>query len=108
MSLPRIGKAIGTKFPNTPEDLANEYKKVIGPLLLEMRQRFNELEKHIGYLHRDDAAAIAEIDATDMGQFTVVVDDSTGDLYYLDATGTPGIGDIAASPAGAWFYSQTL
>lgn len=108
MTLPVVERALGTKFPDKPEDLAVEYKKVIGPVIAELRKRFNELQIHIGWLHAADTDAIEELDTTGMAEFTVIVDEETGDVYSLDTDGTPGAGDLSASPTGAWMYAYSL
>ena len=106
--IPRVQKALGTKYPDTPEKLVEANQKVSGPVLSELRARYNELEKNIAAHSAENAAAIEAVDTTDWRLFSTMLDEELGDVYSLQ-TGTPGAGDIQAVPAGfCWVYEYSL
>lgn len=106
--IPLVQKALGTKYPDTPEKLVEANQKVQGPVLAELRTRYNELGPKLGFQHEADAATIEALDTTGMSLFTQMVDEETGDVYSLQ-TGTPGAGDLQAVPTGfCWVYEYTL
>lgn len=103
-----VKRQLGKKYPEEPEELVREVQRVIGPVLAELRQRFNELGPQLAYQIEENEADILLVDTTNMMKFTQMTNAETGDVYYLDPAGTPGVSDLAANPTGAWVYSQTL
>lgn len=106
--IPRVQKALGTKYPDTPEKLVESNQKVTGPVLSELRTRYNELGPKLGMQHEADAATIEALDTTGMSLFTMMIDEALGDVYSLQ-TGSPGAGDLQATPTGFyWAYEYSL
>ena len=106
--IPRVQKALGTKYPADPEKLVETNQKVAGPVLAELRTRYNELEKHLASHSAADATEIAEVDTTDWRLYSTMTDEALGDVYSLQV-GSPGAGDIQAVPAGFyWAYEYSL
>lgn len=106
--IPRVQKALGTKYPDTPEKLVETNQKVNGPVLSELRTRFNDLEKNIAAHSAENAAAIEAVDTTDWRPFSTMLDEELGDVYSLQV-GSPGAGDLQATPTGFyWAYEYSL
>jgi hypothetical protein len=106
--IPRVQKALGTKYPDTPEALVESNQKVAGPVLSELLRRYNELEKNMPTHSAADQAAIEDADTTDWQLFSTMTDQELGDVYSLQV-GSPGAGDLQATPTGYyWAYEYSL
>lgn len=106
--IPRVQKALGTKYPQDPDKLVESFQKVTGPVVSELRTRYNELEKNIAAHSAEDEDEILAADTTDWRLFSTMTNEETGDVYSLQ-TGSPGAGDLQAVPAGfCWVYEYTL
>lgn len=103
-----VQKALGQKYPTTPDELVTSNQRVSGPVLEEIRTRFNSLGPQLGIQHEADATTIAAQDTTGMALYTMMIDEATGDVYSLQ-TGSPGAGDLQATPTGFyWAYEYSL
>ena len=106
--IPRVQRALGTKYPESPEKLVEANAKVAGPVLAELRTRYNELGPKLGIQHEADQATIIALDTTGMSPFTMMIDEELGDVYSLQV-GSPGAGDLQAVPTGFyWAYEYSL
>ncbi len=104
----KVEGQLSQKYPDAPDKLVHYVQLVLGPVVAEIRRRFNKLGPQLGIQHEADATAISALDTTGMAKYTMMVDETLGDVYWLDPTGTPGGGDLSATPTGAWMFSFTL
>ena len=109
MTIAKVAKTVGQRYPKTPEDLTLYVERILGPVVDEIRTRYNALSLQLGFLIETDEAAIAALDATDMLDGTLVISSATRSVYSLDKAATVlGVGDLAASPSGAWIFEWAL
>lgn len=106
--IPKVEGQLSKKYPDDPDKLVHYLQLVLGPVVAEIRRRFNGLGPKLASQIEADAAAISALDTTGMAKYTTMIDSELGDVYWLDPTGVPGGGDLAATPTGAWVFSYTL
>lgn len=108
MSYAKVEKTVGKRYPKTQEEMKLYLERVVLPVVEEMRAKLNLLMTVAGIQIATDEADLAELNTTDMGEATLAVVQGTRNLHALNKAGTPGVGDVAASPTGSWDYVMTL
>lgn len=108
MAISRVGKALGRRYPDTPEELVSWVQRVLGPMLDELRTRFNQLPYLIGINVEDTEADLAALDTTNFKDGCLGVSSDTRNLYSLDLTGVAAGADLSATPTGRWKFIQAL
>jgi hypothetical protein len=109
MAVNPIDRSLGLKYPDTPDELVVFVQRVMGPLVAQIKARYNELPIAINIRTEEDIVALAAVDTTDMPECFLGIAQLERSLFSLDKTSLPsGPGDLAAIPAGRWYLLLNL
>lgn len=104
MAVNTVDRSLGLKYPTTPDELVVFVQRVLGPMVAEIKTRFNELPVAINIRTEEDVVALAAVDTTDLPECFLGIAQVERGLYSLDKTSPPaGPGDLAAIPTGRWY-----
>lgn len=108
MTIPKVEKALGTKYPATPEELVQFVQRVLGPVLQEQRERWNKLDINAGFQIFATVADMQAFDTTEVGDGYIAIVSDARDMYSLGKTEPASAFDPAATPTGAWVFEWSL
>lgn len=108
MAVNTVERSLGLGYPTTPEQLVVFVQRVLGPMVAQLKTRFNVIGFQIGVTIEATESDLSAVDTTDMlNAFLGIASDTRG-LFTLDTAGAVGLGDLAATPTGRWKFIQTL
>lgn len=108
MTIPKVKNSLGTKYPGTPEELVTFIQRVLGPVLSEQREKWNNLDVNVGFQMFETVALMQAFDTTDVSDGYIGIVSSDREVYSLDKNGTASAIDPAATPGGCWSFEWAL
>lgn len=103
-----VERSLGLKYPDTPEELVVFVQRVLGPMVAQLKTRFNVIGVQVGLTIEETETDLAALDTADMHDAFLGIASDTRGLFTLDIVGVVGVGDLAATPTGRWKFIQTL